>query len=547
MGAFFIYILKSGFCLVVFYLFFRFLMSRTTFFCFNRITILVGMLVCLLLPLVEISIPERMTIPTPWEGMQEWDVQDERYMEPQASDVQFSQTVNAPPAMNRFGLFIRILTIFYLLGGVGVLLYLTMSTFRMLQLIAHSRKIPCCGYSLVIVSQPIGSFSWGKYIVLSEQDYYNHADEIILHEQMHVRFHHTFDLVVTQLFLVIHWINPAVWLLKRELQEIHEYEADNGVIQSGIDATRYQLLLVKKAVGTRLYSMANGFNHSKLKNRISMMLKEETVSSVRWRLLFLVPVLMGVMYTFAQVKVEEPLIIEEVQEEKPQGLFSLMQEFKDELLAYRAIIGDETQGTLSNPWPNDGTLYINLKNAMMFQQERVTMDALKTELVRAARAKQQNSSGKAAETKPYCLLIMCDRGADAIVVEHILTVCKEAAEELKRTSQSDTKGSVHPLVVNFAGIMKSAKHIKEAPYQKLEGVEITVYQQGKKIVWKDLTVAELEAKLADWSKEHKEGEESIVGLKITSQAKMAEISEIKDILRKLAVKKINYSMSETRL
>lgn len=51
----------------------------------------------------------------------------------------------------------------------------------------------------------------------------------------------------------------------RELREVHEYEADNGVINNGIDATEYQLLLVKKSVGTRLYSMACGFNHSKLK------------------------------------------------------------------------------------------------------------------------------------------------------------------------------------------------------------------------------------------------------------------------------------------
>lgn len=78
-----------------------------------------------------------------------------------------------------------------------------------------------------------------------------------------------------QCLLILYWFNPAIWLLKRELQEVHEFEADNGVLNTGIDATRYQLLLVKKAVGTRLYSMANGFDHSKLKNRIGMMLKKE--------------------------------------------------------------------------------------------------------------------------------------------------------------------------------------------------------------------------------------------------------------------------------
>lgn len=74
---------------------------------------------------------------------------------------------------------------------------------------------------------------------------------------------------------VLHWFNPAVWLLKQELQNVHEYEADESVIAHGVDAKHYQLLLIKKAVGAqRFTSMANSFDHSKLKKRITMMLKQ---------------------------------------------------------------------------------------------------------------------------------------------------------------------------------------------------------------------------------------------------------------------------------
>lgn len=65
------------------------------------------------------------------------------------------------------------------------------------------------------------------------------------------------------MILLLQWLNPAVWLLKRELRDIHEYQADKGVLNQGIDATKYQLLLVKKAVGSSLYTLANSFNHSK--------------------------------------------------------------------------------------------------------------------------------------------------------------------------------------------------------------------------------------------------------------------------------------------
>ena len=105
--------------------------------------------------------------------------------------------------------------------------------------------------------------------------------------------------------VIFHWFNPAAWLLMRELREVHEYEADNGVINNGIDATEYQLLLVKKSVGARLYSMACGFNHSKLKNRITMMLKRRTNNWARLKLLLFVPVAAGTLYAFARPEVKE--------------------------------------------------------------------------------------------------------------------------------------------------------------------------------------------------------------------------------------------------
>lgn len=143
--------------------------------------------------------------------------------------------------------------------------------------------------------------------MISEADY-GHSQEILLHEVMHLRSWHTLDLLWIQLLLILFWFNPAMWLLKRELQEVHEFEADDGVINNGIDATRYQLLLVKKAVGTRLYSMANGFNHSKLKNRITMMLKERTNGWARLKLLLFVPVMAGTFYAFARPEVKETFV-----------------------------------------------------------------------------------------------------------------------------------------------------------------------------------------------------------------------------------------------
>ena len=110
----------------------------------------------------------------------------------------------------------------YGVGALATFIWLSMSTCRLIQLIRTSEKKRFGNYVLVIPQQPTASFSWGKYIVISAADYSQQSEEILLHETMHLRNHHTLDLLFMQIFLLIHWFNPVVWLLKRELQEILE-------------------------------------------------------------------------------------------------------------------------------------------------------------------------------------------------------------------------------------------------------------------------------------------------------------------------------------
>ncbi len=74
-----------------------------------------------------------------------------------------------------------------------------------------------------------------------EKDYLENPDEIVLHEKMHIHQKHNIDVFFSELFLAVHWFNPMVWLLCRDLREIHEYEADNAVIEAGIEAQKYHL------------------------------------------------------------------------------------------------------------------------------------------------------------------------------------------------------------------------------------------------------------------------------------------------------------------
>lgn len=113
--------------------------------------------------------------------------------------------------------------------------------------------------------------------MLSRQDLEEYGEEIIAHEYAHIMHKHFRDLLLAEICLLFQWFNPAMWLFRKELKTVHEFEADESVLKAGIDAKKYQLLLIQKTVGTRLYSMVNSFDHSSLKKRITMMLKKNQI------------------------------------------------------------------------------------------------------------------------------------------------------------------------------------------------------------------------------------------------------------------------------
>ena len=180
------------------------------------------------------------------------------------------------------------------------------------------------GVTLVVHNQEIAPFSWMNYIVISRKDLEENGREILIHEMAHIHHRHSVDLLVADICIFFQWFNPGAWLLKQELQNVHEYEADETVINEGVNAKEYQLLLIKKAVGTRLYSMANSFNHSKLKKRITMMLKEKSNPWARLKYLYVLPLAAIAVTAFARPEISEKM--EEISAVKVNDLAEIVQE-----------------------------------------------------------------------------------------------------------------------------------------------------------------------------------------------------------------------------
>ena len=321
MGLFFVYILKSSVCLAVFYLFYRLLLARDTFHRFNRFALLGILLLSCLLPLVEVSVRQET------EVHQTMLTLEQLLMMADAMNV----TETGITAEAATVTWIQVALLVYLAGIIFFALRNACSLVRLLMLLKAGKKESVGNYlpgrkervTLIVHNCDIAPFSWMGYIVIPRKDLEENGREILIHELAHIHNRHSWDLLVADVCIFFQWFNPASWLLKQELQNIHEFEADETVIKEGVDAKQYQLLLIKKAVGTRLYSMANSFNHSKLKKRITMMLKEKSSPWARLKYLYVLPVAAIAVTAFARPEVSET--VEEISAVKVNDLTAIVE------------------------------------------------------------------------------------------------------------------------------------------------------------------------------------------------------------------------------
>ena len=283
-----LYIIKSTLYLSVFYVFFMLVMRKTTFIRLNRIAFLTGSLICMVLPFIRIDMPENVT-----EKMHMAVIEKTLTQKEASESAVLAEAVISgdSPETERHIPFLEIL---FITGAAISFLMTARSYLLMRRMIRSVKPTYVAGVQVRIINAEIPSFSWGRHIVISRKDLEENP-VILTHEKMHVRCGHSIDLMVYAIITTLHWFNPLVWIARTELKMLHEYEADDLTINKGIDATQYQLLLVKKAVGAKRFQLANGFNHSKLKNRITMMHKNKTNRWMRLAYILCVPVLIGTM------------------------------------------------------------------------------------------------------------------------------------------------------------------------------------------------------------------------------------------------------------
>ena len=296
------YIAECALCLALLYLPFWGLLRKETFFQYNRFVLLAITVLSFILP--WISIPEITSQLAPSETI--------------SIQLEEINVMISGKALSENISWKTILAIIYLSGAVTCLLY------KMIDLVRLIRFIPrgCLwvhteiGIHMHCHAHDVVPFSWMNHIVISEKDYEENGPNILLHEQAHIACGHSWDVLWLSFVEVLQWFNPFVWMLSKEIQDIHEYEADLTVLRKGINARDYQLLIIQKVVGSGSYTFANNFNHSSLKKRITMMIKEKSNPWARLKYLYILPIVAICMIACTQ-SAKSTMSYEEV-EVKPE-------------------------------------------------------------------------------------------------------------------------------------------------------------------------------------------------------------------------------------
>ena len=276
MTPFITYELKVAVALAVFYMFYRLLLRKETFHRLNRAVLVGSALISFILPFCIITIKR----PAP-------EISEPILMTPEIITGQLSSEGPVTGSVSWWPLVISAL---FWIGALFVLARIIISILSIRKVIRKSEKVEeGDGYTLYLSDRDIDPFSWMKSIVMSRKDYQSEHSSIMAHEKAHIASGHSMELLLVDIMTVFQWFNPAVWMLRSDLQEIHEYEADNAVLKEGAPLKDYQYLLIRKAVSKSGYSVANSFNHSILKNRITMMSKSKSSLARGLRVLYIVP------------------------------------------------------------------------------------------------------------------------------------------------------------------------------------------------------------------------------------------------------------------
>ena len=303
MGSIVLYIIEWAFALLVLLAIYKAAFSGTTLYRFNRFYLLGATFLSALLPLVHVTIPDSTPL------VSEMSIQETEFAQELSGTFMFAAEPETPIAepyfeepASKFHLWPIMLVCAYAVYVLTLIIGWSRGIIRARRFLkGKPRRRLSRTVWLVTHNEAYGPFSWMNYIVISNTESGFARRASLRHEFSHVRLMHSIDLII---LLACTIVNPACWLVLQEIKIVHEFEADDEVINRyGIQEQDYQRLLLIRTVGAEAYALASSFNLN-IKKRIIMMNKNKNKTRKRrlmW-LLLLIPLLGMTSVLFARTE-----------------------------------------------------------------------------------------------------------------------------------------------------------------------------------------------------------------------------------------------------
>lgn len=313
------YLLKSVACMAIFLAFYKLLLEKENMHIFKRFFLLASLVFSLIVP-----------------GIVFTEYVESQPMKPitseHVSDVNEITDIAAGSASYILDIEPILWTIYFL----GILFFgikFLKNLFQIFRKIRRNSKLRMPLFTLVLLQEKIPPHTFFNYIFLNKRKLESNEipEEVLLHEETHARQKHSLDVVLAELFHVVFWFNPFVYLIKKSIKLNHEFLADQAVLQKDIDQTDYQNTLLsylsrdsQKKYQPQLANAINYSSYSSIKKRFTVMKTQTSKKAIFLRTLLLLPMLTLMLYGFSSkiiVRKEIPVSLELFQEEvKPSGL-----------------------------------------------------------------------------------------------------------------------------------------------------------------------------------------------------------------------------------
>ncbi len=333
MEALFIYLLKSAGVLTIFFLAYKLLFQKETFFALNRHYLLGGIIASLLLPLVVF---------TTYIYVEPVAIQESAFYDIPITITEYSTTEPATP-FDWSGLLFNI----YLLGIIFVGTQFIIQLLSLYKIVKSGVYKRHNSFNLIEVTDQVSPFSFFNYIIYNPENFSHKDLEIILnHEKAHGKQLHTIDILLSQLFLIFQWFNPVVWFYKKTIQQNLEFMADKEAISTIESKQNYQRTLLKVSVASYCTSITNNFYNSLIKKRIVMLNQSSSKTQNLWKYSLILPALALFLVSFNTetleiVKESESVLNEIPDSQNPQPSDNLIIAMADEELSPSASKKEE--------------------------------------------------------------------------------------------------------------------------------------------------------------------------------------------------------------